>query len=238
MEVREANKIAMMTVKRVLEATMAGAWVLVENPLMSYLWLMDEFKALMALVGFAIVRIDQCTVGMPFRKGQLWLTSLSELVQDGAKCFHPTAHPERLVGGKTRQSAPYPERLTDIITAAFARAVEKGEKVTENTRTTARFLYDHLFGTHQQRRSDLYRKLVRARTEAIKGVRAGATAKTAEEVLEATMDAPLGDAPVIDSADTAFQEINQSKKEFDKRTVAVLQNTDNNFKDIIVALEV
>ena len=97
------------------------------------MWLFDEFKALMGVVGFALVRIDQCTVGTPYMKGQLWLTNNLELAADGAVCLHPTPHPDKLTGSKTRASAPYPERLADIIVRSFVRAYDTGRNISDET---------------------------------------------------------------------------------------------------------
>ena len=70
-KIQEANQIALKTLQRALAVAQLGSYVLIENPLMSYLWQLDEYKAAMAVVGFSLVRIDQCTVGTPYQKPQL-----------------------------------------------------------------------------------------------------------------------------------------------------------------------
>ena len=74
-EVKKANDMARLLVKRVLRLIAAGAHVLIENPLMSYFWMLDEVQILMGLPEMTLVRIDQCTRGTRYQKPQLWLTT-------------------------------------------------------------------------------------------------------------------------------------------------------------------
>ena len=54
-----ANTVRLL-VRRLLTLISKGAHVLVENPQMSYLWLMKEMLVLFWIKGIYIVRIDQC----------------------------------------------------------------------------------------------------------------------------------------------------------------------------------
>ena len=74
-EIKEANDMATLLVKPVLKLIAVGTDVLIENPLMSYFWMLDEVQILMGLPRMALVRIDQCTRGTRYHKPQLWLTT-------------------------------------------------------------------------------------------------------------------------------------------------------------------
>eukprot|EP00969_Alexandrium_andersonii_P244022 10781993-Alexandrium_andersonii.AAC.1 len=52
-----------------------GRMVTVENPLLSYLWLLDEWLEVLGVPGMRLVRIDHCMFGAPYQKPQLWATN-------------------------------------------------------------------------------------------------------------------------------------------------------------------
>ena len=106
-KVQAANQLFSLVFRRMLEALSAGHHVLLENPLMSYLWLFDELLAIMGMAGMVLTRIDHCTCGAPYQKPQLWLSSNPEMEAAGAVCTHPNnAHTENISGGhKARRTA-------------------------------------------------------------------------------------------------------------------------------------
>ena len=85
--------------------------------------------------------------GTPFKKPQLRLTSCEELHKDGAMCYHPEPHPEKLVGSTARQSAPYPKELCNIIVHAFDCQLNTAGPPAHALRKTASWLVSHLFGS-------------------------------------------------------------------------------------------
>ena len=128
--------MALLLVARCLKLIEAGAHILIENPLMSYLWMLEEFLILMGLPGMALVRIDQCTYGTPYQKPQLWLTTNERLKDYSALCYHVKPHGVTLVGkAKARASEPYPPELAADITEAWTESdsnawIEMGNRAT------------------------------------------------------------------------------------------------------------
>ena len=237
--VEEGNTFALLTVRRALEMLAVGAHVLIENPLMSFLWLLHEVQAMAGMVGMHLVRIDQCTVGTPYQKGQLWLTSVAELADEGATCSHPGPHPERLVGNKTRQSSPYPKRLTEKIVGAVGRSFESATAVPEHTRKVARYLLGHLFSVEGTRDGPLYADLRGAGADMVRAARHGRAAIAASEALDGFLNRqPIaaGAAPV--DPETAFRTIDGNKSRYEREAIASLQRKDPDFGDVIEALAI
>ena len=63
-EIRYANKTIRLLVQRALALLSKGAHILIENPQLSYLWLIPEMLILVGFLGMYLVRIDHCTCGM------------------------------------------------------------------------------------------------------------------------------------------------------------------------------
>ena len=98
---------------RMLELIVAGHHVLLENPLMSYLWLFDELLMIMGMLGMYLIRIDHCTCGTPYQKPQLWLTSNPGMCFEGAVCTHlNNAHPANLSGGSEARTGAADDGLS------------------------------------------------------------------------------------------------------------------------------
>ena len=119
--------------------------MLVENPQLSYLWLMRDMLVLIGLKGLYLVRIDQCCHGTPYQKPQVWLTTNPELARFAKKCYHPK-HVESLVGSKTRQSAPYPKELCEDLITSFVDLQQSGETVSPQLRKDAQQVLSRLYG--------------------------------------------------------------------------------------------
>ena len=66
-DIHHANRLASKVVDRCLLLLEAGSHILVENPWLSYLWLLPEMLVLLGIPGLHLVRIDQCTCGTPFK---------------------------------------------------------------------------------------------------------------------------------------------------------------------------
>ena len=146
-EDRDANAVVDILISRCLRLIAIGAHVLVENPALSYMCLMPKMLLLIGFPGLYLVRIDHCTCGMPYKKPQFWLTTNPELMKEGEVCFHPTKHPETLVGsGKTRVSAPYPKVLAERITHAWGRCFTGDRKIRKDTKDAARAMFRDLYG--------------------------------------------------------------------------------------------
>ena len=145
---RHANEIFFQMFRRMLEAILNGHHVLMENPLMSYLWVFPELLQILGMAGMYLVRIGHCTCGTPYQKPQLWLTTCPDLLAEGAVCAHPNnAHPEHLVGGtRARRTAPYPEDLGRKICKAFSRMYSEGRATVDpNLSKVAGYLLHRLY---------------------------------------------------------------------------------------------
>ena len=211
---------------------------------MSYFWLFDEVKKLLGCLGMCLVRIDQCTVGTPFQKPQLWLTSCTELMADGAVCYHPLPHPEKLAGSRTRMSAPYPAPLCDIIAHAFDRQLNMIGRVNDTLRKNASFLLAHLFGSVEGRPSEdsvFIQELRACGTRMVKECRHGTAAFSAEQASLEMVDSLDSPARIARSASPSEPEkafgSPSSKNRFDRDHVIALQEADADFSDIILALK-
>jgi len=236
-QVVEGNQLAKLTVKRMLMMLEAGSHVLLENPLMSFFWALGEVQALMGMIGMYLVRIDQCTHGTPYKKPQLWLTSNPQLVSEGSVCYHPMAHPEKLVGSKARRSSPYPEDLCIVIVNAFDRCLNGGHAVPDATRKVARYLLGTLEDA-EVKSSGLFKELEAAGAEMLNQCRHGTPAVSAEEVLNLLHDEPLTPAVTDSDPISVFTPLCSGKSKFEREQFGNLQRADADFKDIIVVLEV
>ena len=97
--------------------------ILIEQPLLSYLYLRHVMQGLLGAPGVVCFRSDDCMVcGTPWQKARAWVTTCKGIADRTAvRCIHPTPHPERLVGAKTRQSAPYGRELvSSLVEGAIA----------------------------------------------------------------------------------------------------------------------
>ncbi len=113
-EVKACNDMMRLMCRRILGLLAKGAHVLVENPLLSYLFLQTEMAALIGSPEFVSARADQCMSGTPYQKGQIWTGNVDGLTTFGEVCNHQGRHPEELIGGATtRRSAPYPRALME-----------------------------------------------------------------------------------------------------------------------------
>ena len=70
------NQMARVMARRIVTLVMLGCLATVENPLFSFLWLMDELLILAGCPGFRLVRTDHCMYTRPYQKPQLWLTNI------------------------------------------------------------------------------------------------------------------------------------------------------------------
>ena len=125
--VKAANDMMRMMCRRILGLLAKGCHVLVENPLLSYLFLQTELLALIGSPEFVSARADQCMSGAPYQKGQIWTGNVDGLTTFGEVCNHHGRHPEELTGGATtRRSAPYPralmEKLIGCLDVSFREA--------------------------------------------------------------------------------------------------------------------
>ncbi len=156
-----------------------------------------------------------------FKRPQLWLTSNSELAKDGEVGYHPPPHPERLVGTRSRRSAPYPERLCDVIVHSFDRQLNGSGPVPENLRKTARFLLGHLFNDEEPGESPFYDELASYGAVMIDLCRHGQAAVSAERVIDESVDKlPLGASPPsISTADGAFHMLTGGRSKFERENV-------------------
>ena len=112
---------------------------MVENPWLSYLWLIPEMLALIGIPGLHLVRIDQCTCGTPFQKPQMWLTTNPHLIEYAQKCYHGK-HEEKLEGSLTSQSSVYPEELAEKITEAWVLCRQANCQVSKETKEIAQLM--------------------------------------------------------------------------------------------------
>ena len=116
-----------LMVQRISILAAHGVLVLVENPLLSFLWLMREMLGLAGQPHWRLVRTDHCRFGTSYQKPQLWLTNGPGLEVVGLVCNHPRPYAERLEGSRTRRSQPYPlplaAALVEAIAAGLARVV-------------------------------------------------------------------------------------------------------------------
>ena len=190
-EIFVANMMLSRVVRRCLSMLSVGTHILVENPWLSYLWLMPEMLALIGLPGLYLVRIDQCMHGTPFKKPQMWLTSNPELIKDARKCLHPT-HAIRLEGTATTKSSRYPVELAEAITDSWIRCSESKTRVPTSLATAAasllRSLSDHRMDKRPGELSDEaleYKHIARSvqvGKSAVQAMRSGSSYVTVEDV--------------------------------------------------------
>ena len=118
-EAEQANKMMRLMIRRIQRLVSKGACVTIENPLMSYLWKIEEMQGLMGSPGFNITRADHCTYGTPYQKPQIWCSNCPKLTSVGSVCLHREPHLVRLEGKWTRRSNPYPRELALAIIQAL-----------------------------------------------------------------------------------------------------------------------
>ena len=99
------NKMMDLTVRRINFLVAAGAAVLVEGPLMSYLRVLKEMAGLTGCSGPILMRCDQCALRTPLQKPQLWLTTCSKLVGMAGVCTRKLPHPR--AANRTRENSLY-----------------------------------------------------------------------------------------------------------------------------------
>ena len=66
-----ANKMTRLMIRRMQRLASKGACIIIENPLMSYLWKIEEMQGLTGSPGFVLSRLDHCAYGTPYKKGQI-----------------------------------------------------------------------------------------------------------------------------------------------------------------------
>ena len=141
-ETEHANRIMRLMIRRIQKLASKGACIIVENPLMSYLWKIDEVQGLTGSPGFSLTRIDHCTYGAPYKKGQIWASNCPKLSSAAGVCGHREPHPVRLEGGWARRSAPYPRELAmAVVQALIAELLETGRF---SSKLSARAMQAHL----------------------------------------------------------------------------------------------
>lgn len=112
------TRMVRLTARWTLELLQKGACVIIENPLLSYLFMTDEFSYLAG--HFDCVWIDHCQEGMPYQKGQIFIANCSAFLEMGRVCNHLMPHPEQLHGVHARRSASYPRSLVERLLGALA----------------------------------------------------------------------------------------------------------------------
>ena len=95
-QTRISNEMVRLMCSRIRALVSKGAIIFVENPLLSFLWLLEEMLALCGLPHMRLVRTDHCQFGTPYQKPQLWLTNCPGAEGIGAVCCHPKPHAVRL----------------------------------------------------------------------------------------------------------------------------------------------
>ena len=69
-ETEQANRMMRLMVRRIQRLAAQGACIIIENPLMSFLWKIPEMQGLTGSPGFVLTRVDHCTNGTPHQKGK------------------------------------------------------------------------------------------------------------------------------------------------------------------------
>ena len=142
-DTEQANRIMRLMIRRIQRLASKGVCIIVENPLMSYLWKIDEMQGLIGSPGFSLTRIDHCTYGTPYQKGQIWASNCPKLSSAAGVCTHREPHPVRLEGAWARRSAPYPRELAmAVVQSLIAEFLETGRFSSE---LSAPAMQSHLF---------------------------------------------------------------------------------------------
>ena len=107
----------------------------IENPLLSYLYLLRELLALIGMPGACVLREDDCTTaGTPYQKARAWFSTCWGIASTIAiVCQHPLPHPERLEGQKTSRSAIYPFELATKYVEGLISELQNTGSLTNET---------------------------------------------------------------------------------------------------------
>ena len=106
-ETKYYNDMAHLVAARMAILASKGAMILVEQPLMTFLYFFKVFLGFIGAPGVVLFREDDCMYGTPYMKPRAWITTCPSIAAGTARvCAHPGPHPERLEGAKARQSAP------------------------------------------------------------------------------------------------------------------------------------
>ena len=155
-EARSANKLVVLMIRRALMLISLGAAVIIENPLLSYMWLLQEVAGLGGMPGTYLTRIDQCmTAGTPYQKGQVWFSTVLALTGAGSVCCHKEKHQQLLSGGcNARRTAPYPRELAVAVVESVVANLRDTGRMGDPAATKAAGEYlDSITGSEPKRRS-------------------------------------------------------------------------------------
>ena len=244
------NEMAKIMIKRIILLLSKGAMVTVEQPLLSYLYILDEFAELAGFPGLYLFRQDDCMYGTAYRKSRGWLTSCASMTRAAAKiCEHAGPHPEWVRGSSSRKSATYPKELVIALVKGVIHELELTGSLTDATAKESAQLYiarrDQRI--NKKKRSALQDWLERGRKK-VYSIRHGALVAGAVENL-ADEFAKLPPGIVGDDSDERGGAVpdalgseksleNCSRVQFERAELRRLQRADHEFRDIIAAAEV
>ena len=111
------NDMADLMYSRLWVLASNGAAMLTEQPLLSYLYLRRVHRGFLGAPGVLCLRSHGCMAsGNPWQKPRGRTIYCRGIVKStAAKCDHGVPHAERLVGSKTRLSAPYGRYFVIVI---------------------------------------------------------------------------------------------------------------------------
>jgi len=227
-QVVQANAMALLMVRRCKAFVEKGSLIMIENPLLSFVWLMEELCGLAGDLNFLFVRTDHCMYGTPYQKPQLWLTNCALLAAAGAVCCHPRPHPERLEGSRSRRSQPYPLPLAGKLVECLAAELRDRPAAARAAAVERRVRLKTPAGSAPSPEAVLLGRQMLAR------VRHGSPAASARELAAAAAEP----APPVPPATEAADGGPVGPLQLEREELYRLQRADPEFGDVVRFLDV
>ena len=91
------NGLVLFSLSLGIQLIQTGCLVSFELPLLSYLWMLPEFKAFLGVKGIHVIRCDYCQHGTPYQRCGLFVGNNPHLPWMATTCTHAGKHPERVI---------------------------------------------------------------------------------------------------------------------------------------------